>query len=182
MRANLARVNRIPGDWGLEVGVLAEVYRNVSIARICQVDLADNYEHKHQPLSFEDPKKGLRRMACDVAKSLFRTLASEGVCLSQDHFRTLQVRYVRIAEDTIHRYYADAMLNGLEFDRHNEELAVATFAKSLGEAASDFLDDPRGVPLIPNWNRVLAAIPDFFDRLTEAVETDAGARAEACYA
>ena len=30
MIADLARINRIPGDWGLEVGVLAEVYRNCS--------------------------------------------------------------------------------------------------------------------------------------------------------
>jgi glucosyl-3-phosphoglycerate synthase len=173
MRINLARVNRIPGDWGLEMGVLAEVYRNVSIARTCQVDLADNYEHKHQSLSPDDPKKGLRKMTCDVAKALFRTLASEGVVLGPDHFRTLQVRYVRLAEDTIHRYYADAMLNGLRFDRHAEELAVSTFAKSLREAASEFLDDPLGLPQIPAWNRVLAAIPDFFDRLLEAVELDA---------
>lgn len=194
MRTNLARVNRIPGDWGLEVGVLAEVYRNVSAARICQVDLADNYEHKHQPLSFDDPAKGLRRMACDVAKSLFRTLASEGVCLSEDHFRALRVRYVRIAEDTIHRYYADAMLNGLEFDRHSEEMAVSTFAKSLAQAGEEFLEDPLGNPLIPNWNRVLAAIPDYFERLVDAVEEDSASQthaaleaaaeqhAEACYA
>ncbi len=192
MRTNLARVNRIPGDWGLEVGVLAEVYRNVSAARICQVDLADNYEHKHQPLSFNDPSKGLRRMACDVAKSLFRTMASEGVCLSRDHFRTLQVRYVRIAEDTIHRYYADALLNGLAFDRHSEELAVSTFARSLGQAGEEFLEDPLGAPLIPNWSRVLSAIPDYFERLLEAVgekavlpaavAAGAGARSGACYA
>ena len=35
MLADLARVNRIPGDWGLEVGVLAEIYRNCSKKRIC---------------------------------------------------------------------------------------------------------------------------------------------------
>jgi glucosyl-3-phosphoglycerate synthase len=169
MRLNLARVNRIPGDWGLEMGVLAEVYRNVSPSRVCQVDLADNYEHKHQALSPDDPKKGLRRMTVDIAKSLFRTIASEGVPLTEAHFRTLQVRYVRMAEDTIHRYYADAMLNGLHFDRHAEEMAVATFAKSLEQAAAEFLHDPLGLPLIPNWNRVLAAIPDFFDRLLDAV-------------
>jgi glucosyl-3-phosphoglycerate synthase len=174
MRTNLARVNRIPSDWGLEVGVLAEMYRNVAMSRICQVDLADNYEHKHQQLSPDDPGKGLRRMASDIAKSLFRTIASEGVSLTQDDFRTLQVRYVRMAEDTMHRYYADAMLNGLGFDRHAEELAVSTFAKSLGEAASEFLHNPLGLPLLPNWNRVLAlaAIPDCFDRLRQAVETD----------
>lgn len=172
MRTNLARVNRIPGDWGLEVGVLAEVHRNCSPARTCQVDLADNYEHKHQPLSPDDPKKGLRRMACDIGKSLFRTFAGEGQVLTRDLLRTLQVRYVRIAEDTINRYYADAMLNGLQFDRHAEELAVATFARSLKEAADEFTEDPLGLPLIPNWNRVLAAIPDFFDRLRDAVTED----------
>jgi glucosyl-3-phosphoglycerate synthase len=172
MRINLARVNRIPGDWGLEVGVLAEVHRNCSPARTCQVDLADNYEHKHQELSPDDPSKGLRRMACDVAKSLFRTLASEGEVFTQDHFRGLQLRYVRLAEDTIDRYYADAMLNGLDFDRHAEELAVATFAKSLRQAAEEFIEDPLGLPLIPNWNRVIAAMPDFFDQLLAAVEED----------
>jgi len=114
----------------------------------------------------------LRRMACDVAKSLFRTLAGEGVVLTQDHFNNLQVRYVRMAEDTINRYYADAMLNGLKFDRHSEELAVATFAKSLRQASDDFLADPLGLPLIPNWNRVLAAEPDFFDDLKMAVMED----------
>ena len=36
MRAELARVNRIPGDWGLEIGVLAEVFRNCATARVCQ--------------------------------------------------------------------------------------------------------------------------------------------------
>lgn len=172
MRTNLARVNRIPSDWGLEVGVLAEVHRNCTPARTCQVDLTDNYQHKHQSLSADDPDKGLRRMACDIAKSLFRTLAGEGVVLTQDHFRTLEVRYVRMAEDTINRYYADAMLNGLQFDRNAEELAVATFAKSLRQASEDFLADPLGLPLIPNWNRVLAAAPDFFEDLKMAVMED----------
>lgn len=170
MQVNLARINRIPWDWGLEVGVLAEVYRNCSLSRICQVDLADNYEHKHQELSHEDPSRGLRRMACDVAKSLMRTLAAEGVIFTQDHFRSLEVRYVRMAEDTIDRYCADAMLNGLEFDRHAEELAVATFAQSLHQAAQEFIENPLGLPLMPSWNRVLAAVPDFFNLLFNAVE------------
>jgi glucosyl-3-phosphoglycerate synthase len=172
MDANLARVNRIPGDWGLEVGVLAEVYRNCSVSRICQVDVAETYEHKHQALSTDDPTKGLQRMAADIAKSLFRTMASEGLVFTADDFRSLEVRYVRIAQDTIARYYADAMLNGLKFDRHGEEIAVATFAKSLRGASADFIEDPLGLPLIPNWNRVLAAIPEFFELLQDAVEKD----------
>jgi len=172
MDANLARVNRIPGDWGLEVGVLAEVYRNCAVSRICQVDLAETYEHKHQVLSEQDASRGLRRMAADIAKSLFRTIASEGLVFTADHFRSLEVRYLRIAQDTIARYYADAMLNGLKFDRHSEEIAVAAFAKSLRQAAGEFIEDPLGLPLIPNWNRVLAAVPEFFELLVDAVEKD----------
>ncbi|HAY78758.1 MAG TPA: glycosyl transferase, partial [Planctomycetaceae bacterium] len=44
--ATLARSNRIPSDWGLEVGTLAEVFRNTSVKRVCQVDLCQSYEHK----------------------------------------------------------------------------------------------------------------------------------------
>jgi glucosyl-3-phosphoglycerate synthase len=170
MDINLARVNRIPADWGLEVGVMAEVYRNCALSRICQADLTDNYEHKHQSLSADDPTKGLARMASDIAKSLFRTLAAEGFIFTQDHFRSLEVRYVRMAQDTIARYYADAMLNGLKFDRHGEEMAVAAFARSLRDAAREFIIDPLGLPLIPNWNRVNAAIPEFSDLLVDAAE------------
>jgi glucosyl-3-phosphoglycerate synthase len=172
MDANLARVNRIPGDWGLEVGVLAEVYRNCAASRVCQVDLAETYEHKHQNLSPDDVSGGLCRMAVDIAKSLFRTIAAEGLVFTVDHFRSLEVRYVRIAQDTIARYYADAMLNGLKFDRHSEELAVAAFAKSLRQAAAEFIELPLGLPLIPNWNRVLAAFPEFFELLQDAIEKD----------
>ena len=38
---------RIPFDWGLEIGVLSEMYRNYAGNRLCQVDIADNYDHKH---------------------------------------------------------------------------------------------------------------------------------------
>lgn len=172
MYADMARINRIPGDWGLEVGVLAEVYRNFSVKRICQVDIADNYEHKHQSLSADDPQKGLMRMTGDIAKTLFRTLAAEGVVLSEGILRTLQAQYIRSAEDTITRYYADARINGLQFDRHAEEEAVHAFARALRLAADGFLADPLGVPLIPNWNRVVAAMPDVFKQLEEAVEID----------
>lgn len=172
MDINLARVNRIPADWGLEVGVLAEVFRNCAVARTCQVDLMDTYEHKHQILSADDSSKGLARMASDIAKSLFRTLAAEGLVFTADHFRSLEVRYIRMAQDTIARYYADAMLNGLKFDRNAEEAAVATFAHSLRLAAAEFLVDPTGLPLIPNWNRVMAAIPEYFELLLDAVARD----------
>ncbi len=172
MQADLARVNRIPWDWGLEVGVLAEVYRNCSVKRICQVDISENYEHKHQELSPGDPSKGLMKMAVDIAKTLFRILASEGVAFDQGRIQTMLTPYVRTAEDTITRYHADAMINGLIFDRHEEETAVETFAQALKLASDEFFADPLGAPLIPNWARVSAALPGFLGSLQEAVDAD----------
>jgi glucosyl-3-phosphoglycerate synthase len=170
MKADLARVNRIPADWGLEVGVLSEVYRNCALPRICQVDLADNYEHKHSPLSDPDPNRGLRRMARDIGGSLFRTIAQHGVVFGADHFRSLLVYYLRSAQDAIRHYYADALLNGLHFDLHREHMAVNVFTQSLREAATSFLQDPLGAPQIPNWNCALAAVPNVFERLRMAAE------------
>lgn len=170
MRADLARVNRIPSDWGLEVGVLAEVYRNCALSRICQVDIADNYEHKHQVLSESDSSAGLRRMTLEIAKNLFRTLAAQGCVLGDAEFRTLLVHYQQLAQDTINKYYADAMLNGLAFDRHAETNAVTTFSESLREAAAAYTENPLSQPIIPNWNRVLHAIPGFFDLILDVAE------------
>lgn len=172
MQADLARANRIPSDWGLEIGVLAEVRRNTSIKRVCQVNIAETYEHKHQELSPEDPERGLLKMCVDISKTLFRTLAAQGVELTQGRLRTLQATYVRMAEDTINRYQGDAWLNGLQFDRHAEETAVDTFARGLRIAGEGFFDDPLGVPLIPNWNRVASALPHFMEELQGAVEAD----------
>ncbi len=172
MTTDLARVNRIPWDWGLEVGSLAEVHRNYSPRRVCQVDIAATYEHKHQALSPEDPGKGLMKMAVDICKSVFRTLASEGVVFSDGLFKSLLVTYLRQAEDTIMKYETDAMINGLDFDRHEEAKAVDTFTKAIAMAAEAFMENPMSTPLIPNWNRVTSAIPDIFDMLSTAVEED----------
>ncbi len=172
MQADLARVNRIPSDWGLEIGVLAEIYRNCSKKRVCQVDIADNYEHKHQDLSPSDPSKGLMKMAMDISKALFRILSAEGVSFDIGKMQTLLTRYVRTAEDSITRYHADSMINGLIFDRHEEETAVETFARALKLATDEFFADPLGAPPIPNWARVSSALPGFLGALREAVEAD----------
>lgn len=172
MITDLARINRIPWDWGLEVGVLSEVFRNCSLRRICQVDLTENYEHKHQELSPDDPGKGLLRMSTDIAKNLFRNLASEGIDLSESLLKTLKATYIRIAQETITKYHDDAAINGLDFDRHEEGVAVETFTKGIELASKAFLEDPLSIPLIPNWSRVTSAIPDFLERLKNAVDDD----------
>ena len=172
MVRDLAWINRIPGDWGLEVGMLAEVYRNCALRRICQADIADAYEHKHQDLSTDDTSQGLLKMCVDIAKSLFRNLASEGVVLTEGMLKTLRATYLQAAQEAISRYQDDAAINSLAFDRHLERTAVEGFLKGLKLAAEVFLDDPLWIPMISNWSRVTAAAPDVFNLLLDAVERD----------
>ena len=61
------------------------------------------------------------------------------------------------------------MLNGLRYDRHEEEIDVHTFARSLRAAIDDFAADPAGPPLVPNWARVWAGVPEAGAMLREAV-------------
>lgn len=167
--ADLLRWMRVPGDWGLEMGTLFEVIRHRSARRICQVDVTDQFDHKHQQLSPGDPTRGLHRMAIDIVKHLLRTLAAAGAVLPESTFKSMRVAYQRCAEDAVADSYALSMFNGLLYDRHEEERAVETFGQALGEGCDQFLADPLGTPALPNWARVQSAMPDIGGRLVKAV-------------
>lgn len=172
MRVDVFNDIRIPSDWGLEIGVLSEVKRNYSTNRLCQVDIADRYDHKHQPVSADNPAAGLSKMCIDICKAIFRKLATNGVVFNLETFRTIKATYFRIALDFIETYYNDAVMNGLHVDRHSEEQAVELFARNIMKAGEHFLNNPMETPFIPSWNRVVSAFPDILERLYEAVEED----------
>jgi glucosyl-3-phosphoglycerate synthase len=163
---------RIPSDWGLEIGVLSEMYRNYANNRLCQAEIADHYDHKHQDLSEHDSQAGLSRMSIDISKALFRKLATQGVTLSPEIFRAIKATYYRIALDFVESYRNDAVMNGLTVDIHAEERAVELFADNIIHAGEVFLARPKQRPFIPSWNRVISAVPDVLERLYEAVELD----------
>ncbi|MFT4021072.1 MAG: glycosyl transferase [Acinetobacter sp.] len=172
MRTRVLNSIKIPSDWGLEIGILSEIYRNYSPRRSCQVDILDHYEHKHQPLSPEDKSAGLNRMANDIILSLLRKLATLGVNITSDSFRILKAAYYRTALDTIEIYHHDAEINGLKFDQHSEEYAVEMFTQNILEAGQAFIERPNDQPFIPSWSRVESAFPDIFQEIYDAVEDD----------
>lgn len=163
---------RIPSDWGLEIGVLSEMHRNYAHNRLCQVDIADIYDHKHQKLSKDDASTGLSKMSIDICKALFRKLATQGKTFTNETFRSIKATYYRIALDFVETYNNDAIMNGLVLDIHEEEAAVEMFAENIMKAGLEFLDRPMEIPFIPSWNRVISAKPDIMERLAMAVEED----------
>ena len=171
-RRNVLPELRISSDWGIEVGVLSEMQRNFSPNNICQVDLADTYDHKHQDLSLHDETKGLSKMSIDIIKTFIKKLATQGNSFSRETFRSLKATYYRSALDMIDIYRSDATMNGLKFDSHTEEEAVELFAINIMKAGDDFYVNPMDTPFIPTWSRVKSAIPDFLNKLKDAVSED----------
>ncbi len=171
-RRNVLPELRISSDWGIEVGILSEMQRSFSPNNICQVDLADTYDHKHQDLSIDDETKGLSKMSIDIIKTFIKKLATQGNSFSRETFRSLKATYYRSALDLIDIYRSDAAMNGLKFDSHKEEEAVELFAVNIMKAGEAFYINPMDTPFIPTWSRVKSAIPDFLVRLNEAVSED----------
>jgi glucosyl-3-phosphoglycerate synthase len=171
-RRNVLPELRISSDWGIEVGILSEMQRSFSPNNICQVDLADAYDHKHQDLSIDDETQGLSKMSIDIIKTFIKKLATQGNSFSRETFRSLKATYYRSALDLIDIYRSDAAMNGLKFDSHKEEEAVELFAVNIMKAGEAFYINPMDTPFIPTWSRVKSAIPDFLVRLNEAVSED----------
>ena len=171
-RRNVLPELRISSDWGIEVGILSEMQRSFSPQNICQVDLADTYDHKHQVLSIDDETKGLSRMSIDIIKTFIKKLATQGNSFSREKFRSLKATYYRSALDLIDIYRSDADMNGLKFDSHVEEKAVELFAMNIMKAGEAFILNPMDTPFIPTWSRVKSAIPDFLKRLEKTVNED----------
>lgn len=163
---------RIPSDWGLEIGVLSEMERNYSHNRLCQVDIADTYDHKHQELSADDESAGLSKMSIDITKAIFRKLATNGIIFNQETFRTIKATYFRMALDFVEAYRNDAEINGLKLDVHAEETAVSLFASNIMKAGNHYLEYPMEAPFIDSWNRVISAFPGVMQELADAVEAD----------
>ncbi len=171
-RSDVINDIRIPSDWGLEIGVLSELNRNYANNRLCQADIAEIYDHKHQDLSPEDAAKGLSKMSIDISKALFRKLATNGVIFNQETFRSIKATYFRIALDFVETYYNDAKMNGLTLDIHSEEQAVEMFSRNILTAGQSFLENPMEKPFIPSWNRVISALPSVLNEMNEAVRLD----------
>jgi glucosyl-3-phosphoglycerate synthase len=160
--SDLALNLRIPSDWGFEIGMLSELFRNVSYKRVFEVDLGF-YEHKHKEMT----KNGLLKTAEDSLTTLLRTLTeTDAINVSEPFLLSLQVLYRRLAQDRIRQYNSDALCNNLNFDRHAEETYVDSLSGAIISAGKSYLRNPVGTQL-PDWIRTISAMPNIREKLRE---------------
>jgi glucosyl-3-phosphoglycerate synthase len=168
---HLARGINIAYDWGLEVSTLSEVYNNLSTKKIVQVDLAHNYEHKHQEMSQEDAQKGLHRMVVDIAKFYLNYMRAHTYALDDATIDMILHTYYQTALSFIKRYSDDAAINNLSYDHYREEQA-AQFFRGFLWTAWEQSRGPQMSTQIPSWNYVLYSMPDIYDHLKDVVNRD----------
>ena len=169
---SLGRGIGISPTWGLEVSTLSEVYKNTSNRRICQTEIMETYEHKHQDLGSHSSGDGIYKMAIDIAKTIFRVMAQEGVIFSRAAFKTLQATYYQESRFEISKYGALSMLNGLSHDREKAISAVMAFEDAIKEAADEFYSNPMGTPSLSPWITVRSVLPGFSEKFAAYVRED----------
>ncbi|MEA1985656.1 MAG: glucosyl-3-phosphoglycerate synthase [Euryarchaeota archaeon] len=171
MTENFALNIRIPADWGLEVGILAEAYRNSAIKRICQTDMGF-YDHKHQKMG-GNYSEGLCKMAGDIFTALMRVITETTATQITPYFlHSLKIKYKYRAQDIISKYSTDAICNDLHFSRDEEERYVEMFSKTIMIKGRKYVENPTDM-LLPNWVRTLSAMPDLREQFYDAAVEDA---------
>ncbi len=169
LTSDLARDLDIPSGWGVEIGVMAEIYRNIANKRVCQTDLGF-YEHKHQEIG--DSTKGLVKMSGDIFKSLLRVLIEEDhIEVTRSFLLSLRVLYHKNAQSCIKKYHADAHFNNITYDRHLEESMVEHFSNELMAAANNYTLEPVYTRL-PDWLRTISAKRKIREELLQIVLED----------
>ena len=161
---------RFPSDWGVETGMMADLPRVCDTRRVCQVDIAESYDHKHQSLSETDPAAGLNKMACDVALCLLRSLPKNAAPPSTDALQHMLQRYRDSATSLLRFYAADARMNLLEHDRIQEEQTIHLFAESIRRAIELYAVEDQKPPPTPSWSDIESSIPGFGTALAKAVD------------
>ena len=168
---SLARGIRISPTWGLEVSTLSEVYHNTSKKRICQSEIMESYEHKHQNLGVE-AAGGVAKMTKEIAETIFRIMSQSGTTFSSANFNALLTTYFEEAQRAIAQYSVISEVNGLVYDRQKELQAIKEFTNSLRAANEEFNRDPMGVPSLSAWTAVRSVLPNFTYKFNEAVRLD----------
>lgn len=169
MSRNFAWRCRIPSGWSIEIGTIWDSHSSGLLNRMCQVDIADDYRHRHHPIASDDPnQQTLQSMATEIGADLLSMLAREGNLLTPWHQKAFFANYDQFAHALQRAYCQDSLVNGLAWSEPEEDAAVQEFRAAAEKAVSRFRGDPVPRPSLPHWESVSQLVPLASRMLLEA--------------
>ena len=160
----------VPSHWGLEIAVLTAAITQLNIDTICQADLCERFDHKHQPFNHQDETTGILKMAHELTRYYFSLLQHPDLKLDSAKLKTLSHRYAQLANTYINRYAADAEYNGFYFDKDLERNAVSVFAEVVAQAQTNHSSQPSEQRDLPSWQVLEKTDKTIFTKLLRAVD------------
>lgn len=153
----------LQAGWALEVGALAEIHRRQDRFSLCQVDIADEYEHRHrriEPSNTQDDSD-LSSMVEQILGSVLHALRRERIRVDASVLRPAAMRFRQEARRLMAAYEADAVVNGLPYDRRTEARTVEAFSSIVDRVAAA---GGCVAPVeLPSWREVTRAAKDVVD-------------------
>lgn len=162
----------LPSSWGLEIAMLCEAHRHLTPAEQCQVDLGFHFEHRHRQLVNPGLEPGLVSAAADVVRCLaYQILREAEERAAESLLRLVLERYAKHrAREWMERYEHVALLNGLIFDRAEEDLAIQAFTEALEELVTTVAVKGLQVPgMRPSPAKALQQLPGLGEQIVAAV-------------
>lgn len=150
--SGLAAALPIDSSWGVEIGMLTEIFRQIDPRVVAQVDGGGGYEHRHHPAS---EGGALTRMVREISQTLLVALQQEGCGGTVFGWETMGNAYLREGHLAVQRSAALARINGLPFDADAEIRLVELFASELLHGAA-----VRAAPL-PSWSSLRTQHPEW---------------------
>lgn len=158
--SRLAESLPFDSSWGVEIGILAEIFRQIDPRDVAQVDGGSGYEHRHHPAAEGGT---LSRMVRELGQTLLIALQQEGCGGSAFSWLAISDAYLREAQQAVRRSSALARINGLPYDQAAEMRLVELFAGELLRSGGS-----RPVPL-PSWSALATQRPDWVAAFAKAV-------------
>ncbi|MCC6162684.1 MAG: hypothetical protein IT182_04975 [Acidobacteria bacterium] len=158
----------IHGGWGLEIGTLAEVHRRQARYRACQVDIADEYEHRHRPIGTESDSAGLTTMVEQIVATLLDALRRDGVAIDSRLMRYVVAHHRHEVQHLLDAYEADAAINGLSYDAAMEAHTAGQFVAALERCVASGCPS---VPAHPSWTEVRSIAPRAAECFADLADT-----------
>src|SRR4051812_42330136 len=155
----------LSADWGLEIGMLCDVFRHAPAQRFCQVDLGGNFDHKHQHLGYDadgtpDPGSGLAKMAREVTRAIMSHLWNDlGFSAEPRKLERLADAYLATAQVLLTRYKHGGVFNARESIPGEEQKMVKPFAGIIPQAGGEKGAPRPAATALPAWESVAERLP-----------------------